>query len=271
MKRFKKRSDLLKKQKQGAFIPFVVLGDPNYGTSFKIVKALVEGGADALELGFAFSDPIADGKTVQEADQRALSKGINTDKNFALIKKIRGLDKEIPISLLVYYNLIFQRGIEKFYKDAGKAGVDAVLAADCPLEESEQLLKASKKFDIGQVFILSPTTTKPRMRKILKKCSGYVYIVSLLGVTGARVSLQNRAIKLIKRARPLTKLPLYVGFGISKPKHVKQVITAGADGAIVGSAVINLVKHNIQSERRMLKAVKSFAASMKASTRHIKS
>ncbi|MDP2974443.1 MAG: tryptophan synthase subunit alpha [Candidatus Diapherotrites archaeon] len=267
MSRFGVRFRELKARKEGAFIPFVVLGDPNAETSFKIVKTLINSGADALELGFAFSDPIADGKTIQAADQRALAKGINTDKCFALIKKIRAYDKEIPISLLIYYNLIMQRGIDKFYADAKKAGVDAVLAADCPLEEAKPLLQAARKHKIEQVFIVSPVTTKKRMQRILRNCSGYVYIVSLLGVTGARQQLQKRTIQLIKRTRHSTKLPLCVGFGISKPGHVKQVLAAGAQGAIVGSAVVDLIKRNLGNEKRMLKAIAGFAAAVKKATR----
>ena len=148
MNRFHETFLELRAKKEGAFIPFVVLGDPDYEASLKIVKTLIESGADALELGFAFSDPIADGKTIQEADQRALAKGIDTDRDFELIKRIRSCNEKTPISLLIYYNLIFQRGIEKFYSDAKQAGVDAILAADCPLEEAATLLGAAKKVGI---------------------------------------------------------------------------------------------------------------------------
>ncbi|MBN2066854.1 MAG: tryptophan synthase subunit alpha [Candidatus Diapherotrites archaeon] len=266
MSRFEKRFKELKAKKEGAFIPFLVLGDPNAELSLEIAKTLVDSGADALELGPCFSDPIADGPSIQEADQRALASGMNTDKSLALIKRIRAYNKEIPISLLIYYNLIFQRGVDKFYSDAKKAGIDAVLAADCPVEEAKPLLKAARKHGIDQVFIVSPTTTKKRLKKILKHCSGYVYVVSLLGVTGARATLQNRAIHLIRRVRPYTKLPLCVGFGISRPKQVKQVINAGADGVIVGSAVINIIKENLHSEMKMLAALKKFSFSMKSAT-----
>lgn len=256
----------LQKRKEGAFIPFVVLGDPDSKSSQKIIETLIKTGADALELGFAFSDPIADGKTIQEADQRALAKKINTDENFELIKRIRVRNKKIPISLLVYYNLIFQRGIEKFYSDAKKAGVDAILAADCPLEESRHLLDASKKFGIDQVFIVAPTTTKKRLLNILEKTRGYAYIVGVLGVTGARSSLQNRTIETIKKARRFSNLPLCVGFGISKPEHVRAILSAGANGAIVGSAVVSLIKNNLGNKEKMLEALALFAKKMKKAT-----
>src|SRR3989338_7408182 len=140
--RFEKKSAELSRRKEGFFIPFVVLGDPTYNASLRIIKTLIASGADALELGFAFSDPIADGKTIQAADQRALAQKIYTDKCFSLLEKIRSLNNEIPISLLVYYNLIYQHGIEKFYGDAKHSGVDAVLASDVPIEEAQPLLKA---------------------------------------------------------------------------------------------------------------------------------
>ncbi len=267
MSRFQKRFAELKEKGEAGFVPFVVLGDPDEETSLEIIKTLIQSGADALELGFAFSDPIADGKTVQEADQRALASGMNTDKCLELIKRVRQFNEDIPISLLLYYNLIYQKGIEKFYKEAKEAGVDAILAADCPVEETDPLLEAANKTEIDQVFIVSPTTTKKRLEKILKKCSGYVYIVSVLGVTGARASLQKRSIELIKMVRPFSKLPLCIGFGISKPKHVKNVIEAGADGAIVGSAIINIIKKNIGNKEAMLSEIKELALELKKATR----
>jgi len=242
------------------------LGDPNYGLSFKIIKELIDAGADALELGFAFSDPIADGPTIQEADQRALRAGANTEKNFELLKKIRSYNNEIPISLLIYYNLICQFGLEKFYKKAKAVGVDAILASDVSFEEAAPLLKAAEKHGVNPVFLVTPLTAGKRLKKILEKSSGYVYLVSLLGVTGARKGLQKRTFQLIKRVKRFTKLPLIVGFGISKPEHVKQVIEAGADGAIVGSAIVDLIKKNLKNEKKLLKELKNFALKLKKAT-----
>jgi len=251
------------KEKGKAFVPFVVLGDPDFDTSFEVIKKLIDSGADALELGLNFSDPIADGSTIQEADLRAAEAGMDTNKDFELIKKIRAYNSEIPISLLIYYNLILQRGIEKFYVDAKAVGVDAVLAADCPVEEAEPLLKAAKKSGISQVFIVAPTTTNARLKKILSVASGYVYLVGLLGVTGARQDLQGTTLELIKRVKPLTNLPVFMGFGISSAGHVKQVLEAGADGVIVGSAIINLMKENLGDRHRMLEAIGKFALELK--------
>lgn len=266
MNRYKKKFAELKKKRQGAFIPFVTIGDPDYSTSLRIIKRLIDSGADVLELGLAFSDPIADGKTIQAADVRALEAGIDTNKVFGLLKKVRAYNKEIPIGLLVYYNLIYRRGIEKFYKDAKDAGVDGILAADVPVEEAGPLLKVAKKYRINQIFLVTPTTTEKRLKNILRHASGFIYLVTLLGVTGAREELQKETIKLIRMVRPYTKLPICAGFGISKPKHVKTVLKAGCDGVIAGSAVVNIIAKNLKNERRMLKEVSDYVKRMKDAT-----
>lgn len=264
---YKQTFKKLKNNKEGALIPFTVVGDPDYDTSLKIVKTLIDSGADILELGIPFSDPIADGPTVQAADIRALKNGMNTDKVFDLIKQVRKYS-DIPIGLLVYANLIFQRGINKFYHDASKAGVNSVLIADIPIEEADEYVKAARKHKVDTVFIISPLTSNERLKKINKKTKGFIYVVSRLGVTGARSSLESSTLSLIKRIRPFTKQPLCVGFGISKPEHVKSVIKAGADGAIVGSAIINLIAKNTKNKVKMLNQIGTYVRSMKNATRN---
>ncbi|MFH1256552.1 MAG: tryptophan synthase subunit alpha [Candidatus Diapherotrites archaeon] len=262
MNRYEKRFAELRKKGEKGLMPFVVLGDPDYETSLEIVKELLKH-ADALELGFPFSDPIADGKTIQAADTRSLANGMNSDKCFELINEIRKLDAEIPIGLLVYYNLIYSNGIDAFYAKAKEAGVDAVLAADAPVEESKPLLKAAKKSGLNQVFLVTPTITPQRMKKILSKASGFVYLVSLLGITGERSELGTETVSLIKKVRPHTKLPLCVGFGISKQEHVQAVCAAGADCAIVGSAVEKIIERNIGNCEKMLEELGAYLAEMK--------
>src|SRR3989344_745739 len=221
MNLYKKTFNELKKKKQGALVAFTVIGDPDYKTSLEIAKKMVDSGADILELGLPFSDPIADGKTIQAADMRALKSGMNTDKALSFIKEIRRYNTKIPIGLLVYGNLIYQRGINKFYNDAAKPGVNSILVADVPIEEADDYIKAARKNKVDTVFIVSPLTSNERIKKIVNKTSGFVYVVSRLGVTGARAALENSTLRLIKRIRQHTKKPLCVGFGISKPEHVK--------------------------------------------------
>jgi tryptophan synthase alpha chain len=228
--------------KKNIFMPFVVLGDPTYNKSIKIIKNLINNGAGALELGFAFSDPIADGPVIQKANNRALENGITTSKSFEILKEIRNYSN-IPISLMLSYNLVFKYGTEKFYKKCYELKIDAVLCPDVPIEESNNLMIYSKKFNISQIFLVSPTTTINRLKKIKKLCKGYVYLVSLLGTTGEKNTVNQKLPKLIKMVKKEVNLPIYVGFGISKPEHVKEVLNMGADGAICGSAICKLIEN----------------------------
>ena len=256
----------LRRRKEKALVPFVVIGDPDYATSLKIVKTIVGAGADVLELGFPFSDPIADGPTIQGADVRSLNKNIDTDKCFKFIKEVRKFT-DIPIGLLVYYNLIYQRGIKKFYYDCKLAGVTSVLVADVPVEEAKDIIELARKYKIDTVFIVGPLTDVKRLKLISKKCRGFVYIVSRLGVTGARGDLQDNTLKLIRRVRKNTKLPLCVGFGISKPEHVKAVCKAGAHGVIVGSAIVKIIEKNLKNKKKMLNKIEAYVKEMKQATK----
>jgi tryptophan synthase alpha chain len=267
MNRYKKTFNKLKREKEKALVPFVVVGDPNYKTSLEIVKTIINAGADILELGFVFSEPIADGPTIQTAGIRALKSGVNTDKNFNFITQIRKFNNEIPIGILIYANLIYQRGINKFYKDAVQAGIDSILVADLPIEEASPYIKAARKNNINTIFIVSPLTSNERLGEITKKTKGFVYVVSRLGVTGARHDLQEGTLELLKRIRPRTKLPLCVGFGISKPEHVESVLKAGADGAIVGSALVKIIENHLNSMPAMLNKIDLFVKNLKKATK----
>lgn len=267
MNRYKRRFNQLKKKKDKALVPFVTIGDPDYKTSLEIVKTIIDNGADVLELGFVFSEPIADGPTIQTAGVRALKKGANTDRNFNFIQEIRKYDCEIPIGILVYSNMIYQRGIKRFYQDCAKSGIDSVLVADLPIEEAEEYIKAARNNKVDAVFIVSPLTDKKRLKKVIKKTRGFVYIVSRLGVTGARKDIQESTLKLIRRVKKHTKLPSCVGFGISRPEHVKSVLGAGADGAIVGSAVVKIIEKNLKRKKVMLDKVGNFIKRLKNATK----
>jgi tryptophan synthase alpha chain len=256
----------VKNKKEGAFIPFIVAGDPDFETSLEIVKTYVESGADGLEIGFAFSDPVADGPTVQAADIRALDSGITTIKGFEFIRKIREFTS-IPIGLLVYYNLIYKMGIDEFYKTAKESGVNAILAADLPPEEAQDAIIASKNHGVQQIFMVAQTTSNERLDKISEICSGFLYVVAVMGVTGARKDLKLSTVELVERVKNHSNLPVVVGFGISKSEHVKNVINSGADGAIVASALLNIITENLQDKKRMLDKISSFCNQLKAATR----
>jgi tryptophan synthase alpha chain len=220
------------------FLPFTVLGDPDKQTSLAIVRTLLLNGADALELGLPFSDPPADGPVIQAADNRALRSGIRIDDCFEILREIRR-ETIIPIGLLTYFNLVLQRGIEKFYRDCADAGVNSVLIADLPLEHVGEILDAAESSGVAPVFIVSALTTDERLKAIAEVAKGYIYIVSYVGITGVEHAVFETGIRaVIERTRRFTKLPLLVGFGINTPEQAKSVVRAGADGVIVASRLV---------------------------------
>ncbi len=256
----------VKNKGEGAFIPFTVAGDPEFETSLEIVKQYVDNGADALEIGFPFSDPVADGPSVQAADIRSLESGMTTERCFEFIGRIREFTS-IPIGLLVYYNLIYKMGEEEFYMKAQKYGVNGILAADLPPEEAENAVSLAKKYDIDQIFMVAQTTSNERIEEIVEMCSGFLYVVAVMGVTGARTDIKKSTVELIKRVKKHTDLPLAVGFGISKPEHVNDVIKSGSDGAIVASAIIDIITQNIDDMDVAKAKIGCFCQELKESTK----
>ncbi len=185
-------------EKKGAtaFIGFTVAGDPDKETSVRIAKALIDGGTDILEFGVPFSDPVADGPTIQRADDRALAAGTTPDTIFAIVREVRAYS-EVPIVFLTYYNTIYRRGIDRFYREAHEAGVDGILVADMPVEESEEVVAIAQKYGIDPIFLVTQTTSDERMDTIVRQARGYLYLVSVLGVTGARRTVSPGALELL--------------------------------------------------------------------------
>ncbi|WP_292473996.1 tryptophan synthase subunit alpha [Methanosphaera sp.] len=262
-------SEIFEKSNQsneGIFIPFIVAGDPDYDTSLEIAKLLVDNGADALEIGFPFSDPVADGASVQNADIRAFNGGMTIKKCFKFLKELREYTDK-PIGLLLYYNLVYKFGIDKFYEKLKNIGVNAVLIADLPPEEADDVMIAATNHNLEQIFIVSQATNNERLKEITKKVGGFIYIASVMGTTGARAEVELNTTELIKRIKEHTTIPTCVGFGISKPEHVKKVLSAGADGAIVGSALINIIADNLDNQDEMFSKIEEYVKIMKKSTR----
>jgi tryptophan synthase alpha chain len=257
----------VKNKDEGAFIPFTVAGDPDFETSIEIVREYVNNGADALEIGFPFSDPVADGSSVQAADIRSLNSGMTTEKCFEFITRIREFTS-IPIGILVYYNLIYKKGLEEFYSKARNAGINGILAADLPPEEAGDAVKMASKYDLDQIFMVAQTTTNERIAEIVRMCTGFLYVVAVMGVTGARSDIKKSTVDLIKRVKDHTDLPIAVGFGISKPEHVKDVIQSGSDGAIVASAIINIITHNLDDMDIGKHEIGIFCKKLKESTKN---
>jgi len=258
----------LRRKNEGALIAFVTAGDPTISATPKIAKTLEDAGADIIELGLPFSDPIADGPTIQAAAERALKSDMNTDAYFATIKKIRKTVK-VPLVCLTYFNLVLKRGVGRFMKDCRESGIDGVIIPDLPVEEAKEVIEKADDNNVDVILLAAPTTTEERMKRILDSTRGFVYLVSLLGVTGARKKLSRTVRDMINLAKKSAKknVPTAVGFGISSSKHVREVIESGADGAIVGSAIVDIIAKNIVNEKKMLRDMHNFVAKLKDATR----
>ncbi|OXX21898.1 tryptophan synthase subunit alpha [Vibrio sp. V05_P4A8T149] len=266
MDRYQTLFQRLADNNQGAFVPFVTIGDPDPEQSLRIMQTLVEAGADALELGIPFSDPLADGPTIQGANIRALDAGTTPDICFELITKIRAQYPDLPIGLLMYANLVYSRGIENFYQRCKNAGVDSVLIADVPTNESREFVAAADKYGIQPIFIAPPTASDETLAAVAKLGRGYTYLLSRSGVTGAETKANMPVHALLERLNQFAPPPLLFGFGISEPEQVKQAITAGAAGAISGSAVVKIIEQRLNQPDEMLTTLRHFVSSMKAAT-----
>ena len=267
MERYETLFAQLKARREGAFVPFVTLGDPNPEQSLKIIDTLIEAGADALELGIPFSDPLADGPTIQDATLRAFAAGVTPAQCFEMLTAIRQKHPTIPIGLLMYANLVFSPGIDEFYAACERAGVDSVLVADVPVEESAPFRQAALRHNIAPIFICPPNADDDLLRQIASYGRGYTYLLSRAGVTGA----ENRAAlplhHLIEKLAEYHAAPPLQGFGISAPEQVTAAIDAGAAGAISGSAIVKIIERNVNDPQAMLAELKAFAQSLKAATK----
>jgi tryptophan synthase alpha chain len=228
---------------------------------------LIEGGADLLEIGVPFSDPIADGPIIQAADYRALNAGTTPQTIFDIVKETKKRC-DVPIALLTYYNIVFRMGVRVFVEKASRHGVDGLIIPDLPIEDAEKYRQIAEKQGIDTIFLVSPSTTVNRLTDVLDFTSGFLYLVSVFGVTGTRDQIAELTTKTIKRVHRHTvgSIPLAVGFGISQPEHVKTVIECGAEGAIVGSAFVKIVEGNLGKPARLVKDISAFTKQMKAAT-----
>ncbi|MCR5214497.1 MAG: tryptophan synthase subunit alpha [Eubacterium sp.] len=221
-----------------AFIPFITCGDPDLETTEKIVKAAAEAGADLIELGIPFSDPTAEGPVIQEANIRALSAGTTTDKIFDMVRNLRK-DVTVPMVFMTYANVVFSYDSEKFISTCKEIGIDGLILPDIPFEEKGEFLDICRKYDIDLVSLIAPTS-ESRISMIAKEASGFIYVVSSLGVTGVRSEIKTDVGQIVEKIRQVTDVPAAIGFGISKPDQAKKM-SAYADGVIVGSAIIKII------------------------------
>ncbi|MCW4029404.1 MAG: tryptophan synthase subunit alpha [Candidatus Bathyarchaeota archaeon] len=253
-----------KQQGNGCLIGYITAGDPTPQRTPEIADALIRGGVDILELGLPFSDPIADGPTIQNASLRAIKAGTTPKRVIEIAREIKS-QHDIPLVIMTYYNPVFKFGVNKFLAEAKAAGVDGFIVPDLPVEEADEFREAAQTAKVNTIFLASPATSKERLAKIVDASSGFLYLVSRFGVTGAQTAVADTTVELIQKVQPYTegKVALAVGFGISKPEHVKRVIEAGADAAIVGSAFINIIA---KQEKSMLKDLEAAAQNLKTAT-----
>jgi tryptophan synthase alpha chain len=258
----------LKAQGDGALIGYVTGGDPKPEFTPRIAEALVKGGVDILELGIPFSDPIADGPTIQAASVRALQAGTTPKMVLGMAGEIKR-NQGVPVVILTYYNPVFRMGLENFFRLAKSFGVDGVVVPDLPVEEADAYREAAGSCGVDTIFLAAPSTSNERLGKIVACTSGFLYVVSHFGVTGAREALEDSTVQLVKRVLPYTtgRVPLAVGFGVSKPEHAKRIIGAGADGVIVGSAFVNIVHKRQGDVGRMLEELEAAARELKDAVR----
>ena len=232
-----------------AFVPYLAAGDPDYDASLEYVEALARGGADVIELGLPFSEPVAEGPTIQAAVNRSLDAGMTPDRFFTFVEE---LDVDVPLICMTYYNLIYRYGGEDaerpraFVERAAAAGIEGFVVPDLPAEEADPLRAACDEFDCDLVFIVAPTTRGERLDRIMSRVSGYVYVQARLGVTGAKADVSARTEKSLDRLAELG-VPKAVGFGISSGEQASEVVAAGADGVIVGSALVDIVAEGAEA------------------------
>jgi len=250
----------LRDRGQCALIPFITAGDPDLATTAAALRILDRSGADLIELGVPYSDPLADGPVIQAAATRALQQGTRLE---AVLDMVRQVSPELrsPIVLFTYYNPILNQGIENFLKQISDAGVKGLVVPDLPLEESETLIQTAATLGVEVVLLVAPTSPKERIEAIARQAQGFIYLVSVTGVTGIRTQLEDRAQDILMDLRTITDKPIGVGFGISQPEHARQVMDWGADAVIVGSAFVKRLADGTPAQG--LQAIEEFCRSLK--------
>ncbi len=258
--RIDKKFNELHKNNKKAFIAYIMAGDPSLAVTKKLILELENKGADIIELGVPFSDPLADGPTIQKACERGLKSKTTLTKVFNLVKKAR-LETQMPIVLMLYYNLVFHYGLKRFVENAVGSGIDGAIVPDLPLEESKELRDIAKKHEFSIIHLLAPTSSMERIKNIAAVSTGFIYYVSLTGTTGCRSKLPEELSENLRKIKKIAKKPVCAGFGISTREQVKAVSEI-ADGVIVGSAIVKVIERNIR-KKGLVKKVGDFVRALK--------
>jgi tryptophan synthase alpha chain len=256
----------LESKNEKALISYIMTGFPNENTTLSIVRGLVRGGTDIIELGFPFSDPIADGPVIQNASTVSLNKGAKIEKFFSLVKKIRK-ETDIPLVLMTYTNVLYTHGYSAFMSKAKSVGIDGLILPDMSIEESKEYLKYAKKNDLDTIFLVSPNTKNDRLKKIARASTGFLYMVAVFGTTGVQTKIHKYTIDAIKNAKKAVggKLPIGIGFGVSTPADVKKYVSLGVDAVIVGSANLKIIENTPPS--KLQRKIANYTKKLKKSTK----
>lgn len=253
------------KNKNKKLVTFTTGGDPDLETSFEILKTIINNNIDIVEIGMPFSDPMADGPTIQESSTRSIENGTTIQDIFELVKKIRILNNEIPVILMGYYNSIFNMGIEEFTSKCVQVGVDGLIIVDLQPEEDADLYYKTKENNIDLIRLITPTTNKERLKTILNNASGFLYYVTVTGITGQNSANLKELETSINLIRSESNLPIVAGFGIKSRKDVENICTF-TDGVVVGSSIVNIIKDNISDKKNMLEKIDLFTQDLKKGT-----
>jgi len=253
------------KNKNKKLVTFVTGGDPNKKTSNEILDSIIKHGADLIEIGMPFSDPIADGPTIQISSNRAIKSGANLDTIFNIVKNLRKNNNDTPIILMGYYNIILHYGLDNFVKNCKLAGIDGLIIVDLQPEEDIELLNKLNKNKIDLIRLITPNTTMERLKIIIKNASGFLYYVTITGVTGRQSANMNELKKIIKNIKKYTNLPIVAGFGINNRKQVREICQY-TDGVVVGSSIVKIIEKNLTNKKNMIRLINKFVKELKKGT-----
>jgi len=266
MSRIQDKFKELYSKNEKALIGYLMTGYPNEKDTISSIRGLIKGGADVIELGFPFSDPLADGPVIQNASTVSLNKGTKLDKFFKILKQVRH-ETKIPLVLMTYTNILYSHGYDRFLSKAKRLGIDGIILPDMSIEESSDYLKAARKNHIDTIFLVSPNTSKTRIKKIVKATTGFLYLVSMYGTTGIQGKIQKYTISAVKNTKKIVggKIPVGVGFGVSSASDVKRFVSLGADAVIVGSAFLRLIENT--RSNKIESRLASFTRNLKQATK----
>ncbi|WP_343190115.1 tryptophan synthase subunit alpha [Buchnera aphidicola (Astegopteryx bambusae)] len=265
--RYSKVFKNLKKNREGCFIPFVMLGDPNFNVSIKIINNIINQGVDAIELGIPFSDPLADGPIIQNSSFRAIKSNITLKKCFDILKILRKNYNDIPIGLLTYANLVFSNGIKQFYQKCKDVDLDSILIVDVPIEESDLFYKNAIENKISQIFICPPNIGNSNLKKIINMSTSYIYLLSRSGVTGINNKIFFDLSKILNKIKKMSSIPIIQGFGICSEIQIKNILNSKIDGVICGSIIVKQIEKYLHNEKKMIEKINNLTKRFKMCTK----